>query len=402
MINDRLRINQESVTHLDWTSHYMERIPPSGTLKIYDLACKLESQGKNVYHFEVGQPDFPTPRNIVDAAIDAMHNGMTRYTSSRGINQLLDAIEASYKKRGISIDGRENVVVTPGAKMALFQGFLAAIDSGDDVLLLSPSWPTYKVMLRILGAKPVDVPTSTGYEIDEEELKCHMSRSVTAMIVNAPNNPTGGVLSKDNMKLIHDLSVDNDFVIYSDEIYESLVYDECHQTSMLELDPTMENTCVISGFSKAYSMTGWRLGYAIGNPETINNMIRIQQNTTSCATSFVQAAGVEALVGDQSFVESMKSEFQIRRDEIVRLLNEIDDVECMKPKGAFYVFPDFAKIGLTSNTLAELLLKKTGVTTAPGIVFGDEYDTHLRFSYATSVELIREGIGKMREFLETL
>jgi len=163
-------------------------------------------------------------------------------------------------------------------------------------LLLSPSWPTYKVMLRILGAKPVDVPTSTGYEIDEEELKCHMSRSVTAMIVNAPNNPTGGVLSKDNMKLIHDLSVDNDFVIYSDEIYESLVYDECHQTSMLELDPTMENTCVISGFSKAYSMTGWRLGYAIGNPETINNMIRIQQNTTSCATSFVQAAGVEALV----------------------------------------------------------------------------------------------------------
>jgi aspartate/methionine/tyrosine aminotransferase len=380
----------------------MERIPPSGTLRIYDLACKLEDEGKPVYHFEVGQPDFPTPNNIVDAAIDAMQKGMTRYTSSRGIPQLLDAIEASYNKRGIQINGRKNVIVTPGAKMALFQGFLATIDDGDDVLVLSPSWPTYKVMLRILGAKPVDVETFPGYKIDEEKLKCKISRTVSAVVVNTPNNPTGGVLSRKDLKLLHDLAEDHDFVVYSDEIYESLTYDGTTQTSMLELDPAMEHTCVISGFSKAYSMTGWRLGYAICNAETIDNMVRIQQNTTSCATSFVQAAGVEALAGDQSFVKAMRDEYQKRRDEIVRLFCEIESVHCVSPEGAFYVFPDFSEIGLSSNTLAELLLKKTGVTTAPGIMFGESYDNHLRFSYPTSIETIREGIGRMAHFLDSL
>jgi aspartate/methionine/tyrosine aminotransferase len=257
-------------------------------------------------------------------------------------------------------------------------------------------------MLRILGAKPVDVDTLPGFKIDEELLKCKISRTVSAMIVNTPNNPSGGVLSKEDLKLIHDLAEDHDFVIYSDEIYESLTYDGVYQTSMLELDPAMEHTCVINGFSKAYSMTGWRLGYAIGNEETINNMIRIQQNTTSCATSFVQAAGIEALVGEQHSIEEMRKEYQRRRDEITRLFNEIDVIDCVSPQGAFYVFPDFSKIGLTSNTLAELLLKKTGVTTAPGIIFGDSYDNYLRFSYATSIETLREGIGKMTEFLENL
>ena len=380
----------------------MERIPASGTLKIYELACKLESEGKDVYHFEVGQPDFPTPKNITNAAIDALNKGMTRYTPSRGIPTLLDAIEASYRRRGIEIDGRKNVIVTPGAKMALFKSFLSTIDAGDDVLMLAPSWPTYKVMLRILGAKPVDVITHPGYVIDEEELKCRISRSVTAMVINTPNNPSGGVLSKDDMKLIHDLSVDHVFVVYSDESYEALVYNSEKQTSLLELDPGMENTLVISGFSKAYSMTGWRLGYAIGNEESIGNMARIQQNTTSCATSFVQAAGVEALVGDQSSIEEMRQEYQKRRDLIVDLICNIEGVECVIPQGAFYIFPDFTTKGLSSNTLAELLLKKTGVTTAPGIVFGDNYDSHLRFSYATTPELIREGIGRMTEFLETI
>ncbi|MDH4212808.1 MAG: pyridoxal phosphate-dependent aminotransferase [Candidatus Thorarchaeota archaeon] len=387
---------------MDWTSHTMERIPESGTLKMFDLAKSLESQGKKVYHFEVGQPDFPTPDNIVKAGIEALKKGLTRYTPARGIPQILDAIQGYYMSRGIKINGRNNVIVTPGAKMALFQGFLSTIDAGDDVLLLAPAWPTYRVMIRTVNAKPVDVCTSPNYGLDEEALKHAVSRTVSALVINSPNNPTGGVLSKEDMKLIYDLAMDHDFVVFSDEIYETLVYDGFKQTSMLEVDPTLERTLVINGMSKSYSMTGWRLGYAIGNEETISNMARIQQNTTSCATSFVQYAGVEALTGNQNSINVMVKEYQARRDEITRLFNEIEGVPCLNPMGAFYVFPDFTRFGLSSNTLAELLLKKTGVCCTPGIAFGAKYDNYLRFSYPISVSEIQEGMARLAEFLPTL
>lgn len=369
---------------------------------MYDLALRMEAEGKRIFHFEVGQPDFPTPEYIVKAGIEALQHGFTRYTSSRGIPPLLDGIENHYAGRGISIDGSKNVIVTPGAKMALFQGFLSTLDASDDVLVLSPAWPTYRVMIRTIGAKPVDVCTDPGYMIDEEELKNSCSKSVTAFVLNTPNNPTGGVLSKEDMKLVHDLAVDYDFVVFSDEIYEMLVYDGFKQTSMLEIDPTMEHTLVINGFSKTYAMTGWRLGYAIGNKETINNMVRIQQNTTSCATSFVQYAGSEALKGDQSSIKKMTKEYQKRRDTITSIFCNMPGVQCVNPKGAFYVFPDFSVYNLSSNTLAELILKKTGVTSTPGIIFGKNYDDHLRFSYAASLEDIKDGLANLADFLLTL
>lgn len=369
---------------------------------MFELAKRIENQGRHVYHFEVGEPDFPTPDNIVKAGIEALKHGYTRYTSSRGIPHLLEAIEKFYQRRNMTIDGGKNVIVTPGAKMALFQGFLSTLDAGDDVLLLAPAWPTYRVMVRTAGAKPVDVNTRAPYELDEEALKNAIARSVTALIINSPNNPTGGVLGKDQLKLIYDLAEDNDFVIFSDEIYEALVFDGIKQTSMLEVDTALERTLVISGFSKTYAMTGWRLGYAIGNEETINNMVRIQQNTTSCATSFVQFAGVEALNGDQSSVTKMIEEYNMRRDVVTNLFNEIPGVACVHPKGAFYAFPDFCDVGLSSQTLAELLLQKTGVSCTPGIVFGKHFDSHLRFSFATSMDEIKEGIATLKEYLETL
>ncbi|MHA1902539.1 MAG: pyridoxal phosphate-dependent aminotransferase [Candidatus Thorarchaeota archaeon] len=387
---------------MDWTSHTMERIPPSGTLRMAELARKAEDEGKKVYHFEIGQPDFPTPPNIVKAAHDALKSGHTRYTSSRGILPLLDAIQDTYSNRGLEIDGRKNVIVTPGAKMALFGGFLATVDSGDDILLLSPAWPTYRVMTRAVGAKPVDVHTTEGYVLDEEELKARVTKTVTVLVINSPNNPTGGILTKENMKLILDLAEDNDFVVFSDEIYESLVYNGVKQTSMLEIDPSMEHSLVISGFSKSYAMTGWRLGYAIGNPETIDNLVRIQQNTTSCATAFVQYAGVAALKGNQSSIEMMKSEYERRRNQILRLLCEIDGIQCLSPPGAFYAFPDFSVYDLSSSTLAELILKKTGVVTTPGKAFGARYDNHLRFSYATDPDTIEEGLTKLKEFMPSI
>ena len=380
----------------------MERIPASGTLKMFELAKRLESEGKRIYHFDIGQPDFPTPDNIVAAGIEALKHGFTRYTPARGIPPLLDAIEQHYANRGITVSGTKNVIVTPGAKMALFQGFLSTIDAADDVLLLSPAWPTYRVMTRTVGAKPVDVETFPGYVLDEEALKDACSKSVTALVINTPNNPTGGVLERDHMKLIHDLAVDYDFVVFSDEIYEMLVYDGFKQTSMLEIDPGLENSLVINGMSKTYSMTGWRLGFAIGNEETINNMVRIQQNTTSCATSFVQYAGVEALTGDQSSIKRMTTEYQKRRDVVTNIFCHMPGIQCVNPKGAFYVFPDFSTYGLSSNTLAELVLKKTGITSTPGIAFGKNYDDHLRFSYATEISEIKEGLAKLSEFLLTL
>lgn len=380
----------------------MERIPASGTLKMFELATRLEAQGKRIYHFEVGQPDFPTPEHIVAAGIEALQQGFTRYTSSRGIPPLLDAIEKHYAKRGIEIDGSKNVIVTPGAKMALFQGFLSTIDAGDDVLLLSPAWPTYRNLVRTVGAKPVDIKTHPRYAIDEEDLKHHCSKSVTALIINTPNNPTGGVLMKAHLELIHDLAVDHDFVVFSDEIYEKLVYNGFKQISMLEIDPNMDHTLIINGFSKAYAMTGWRLGFAVGNQETIGNMVRIQQNTTSCATSFVQYAGTKALTGDQSSIKRMTDEYEKRRDAITNIFNNMEGIFCINPMGAFYVFPDFSAYNLSSNTLAELILKKTGVTCTPGISFGKSYDDHLRFSYATDLSVIKEGLRALSEFLPTL
>ncbi|MFW9770430.1 MAG: pyridoxal phosphate-dependent aminotransferase [Candidatus Thorarchaeota archaeon] len=387
---------------MDWTSHTMERIPASGTLKMFDLARKLEAEGRRVFHFEVGQPDFPTPDNIIDAGIQALKDGHTRYTSSRGIPSLLQAIESSYGRRGMEIDGGKNVIVTPGAKMALFQGFLSVLDTGDDVLLLAPAWPTYRVMIRTAIAKPIDVSTKSGYELDREALKNAASKSVTAIIINSPNNPSGGVLSKDDLKFIFDLAEDRDFVVFSDEIYEALIYGDTKRASMLEVDPTLERTLIINGFSKTYAMTGWRLGYAIGNEEVIENMVRIQQNTTSCAASFVQYAGVEALEGDQSSVLKMISAYEERRDLLSKLLNRIPGVNCINPKGAFYAFPDFSAVGLSSQTLAELILRKTGLCTTPGIVFGKKYDNNLRFSYAASMDDIKEGLELLTEFIPTL
>jgi aspartate/methionine/tyrosine aminotransferase len=380
----------------------MERIPASGTLKMFELAKKLEAKGRKIYHFEVGEPDFPTPPNVVEAGIKALNEGHTKYVSSRGAPPLLDAIADYYNQRNIKIDSQENVIVTPGAKMALFSGIMAIIDRGDEVLCLSPAWPTYRVMIRMVGAKPVDVPMSLDFQLDEEALKSAMTRTVTALIINSPSNPTGGVLTKEHLKIVYDLACDNDFVVFSDEIYESLVYDGFRQTSMLDVDPDMKRSLIINGFSKSYAMTGWRLGYAIGNSKTISNMIRIQQNTTSCAADFSQLAAVEALKGDQTSIEKMRLAYQKRRDVITQLFCGMDGVSCISPKGAFYVFPDFSEYNLSSTTLAELLLKKIGVVGTPGTAFGNAYDSHLRFSYSASMSDIQEGISKLRDYLPSL
>ncbi|MEM2143214.1 MAG: pyridoxal phosphate-dependent aminotransferase [Candidatus Thorarchaeota archaeon] len=387
---------------MDWTSLRMQQITASETLKMLEIATLLESEGRRVYHFEVGQPDFPTPSHIIEAGIEAMRNGFTRYVSSRGIPGILDAIAEYYQKRGISIDGRSNVVVTPGAKMALFMGFLSTIDPGDDVILLNPAWPSYRVMIQNAGGRVVDVNTSALYQLDTERLKEKITKRTTCVVINSPNNPTGGVMSRDELRAVYDLACDHDFVIFSDEIYEALTYDGVEPVSMLEIDPSLERTLVINGFSKTYSMTGWRLGFAVGNKTTIDNMVRVQQNTTSCATSFVQKAGIAAIRGDNSFINSVRAEYQRRRDRMLELLLSIEGVSCARPKGAFYLFPDFSEFGIRSNELSELLLTETGVVTTAGSAFGSDYDYHLRFSYATSMKEIEDGMSALVSFMNRL
>jgi aspartate/methionine/tyrosine aminotransferase len=369
---------------------------------MFELASRLEAEGKRIYHFEVGQPDFPTPENITNAAIGALKAGMTKYVSSRGIPPLLDAIADSYAERGIGVAGRKNVIVTPGAKMALFMGVLSTIDAGDDVLLLTPAWPSYQVMVRNAGGNPIEVPTDARYTFDVESLKENLTPNCRCLIINSPNNPTGGVLSREDLRAIYELACEENFVVFSDEIYESLIYDGAQQVSMLEIDPSMERTLVVNGFSKAYSMTGWRLGYAVGNSETIGNMVRIQQNTTSCATSFVQVAGVEALTGDQTCIELMRQAYKRRRNRMKEIFCSMDDITCVKPLGAFYVFPDFSTYGIGSEELAERILRETGVVCTPGRVFGADFDNHLRFTYATGIEEIEEGLAILDKYLKTL
>ncbi|MGM0687584.1 MAG: aminotransferase class I/II-fold pyridoxal phosphate-dependent enzyme, partial [Promethearchaeati archaeon] len=293
-------------------------------------------------------------------------------------------------------------VVTPGAKMALFGAILSTIDRGDDVLILAPAWPTYRVLTRTAGGIPIDVSTDSDYRLDRESLKTALNKDVRGLVINSPNNPTGGVINKDDLRFIHDLAIDHDIVVFSDEIYEELVFDGFEQPSMLEIDPALQHTVIINGFSKAYAMTGWRLGYAIGNAVTIDNMVRIQQNTTSCAASFVQYAGVEALEGDQSGIDQMRAEYQKRRDRIIDIFYSMEGVDCVNPAGAFYVFPDFSHYGISSATLAEMLLLKAGVTSVPGTVFGTDYDSNLRFSFATSMDVIEEGLTKVNKYLQTL
>ncbi len=384
---------------MNWTGKWMGYIPESATLRMFELAKARESTGKRVYHFEVGQPDFPTPRNIVEAARNALELGHTGYTSARGIYELREAISETYLSHG-QVDPKTQIIVTPGAKFALFASILSSIDPLREVLILTPAWPSYLVMVRAARARPVVVPAGDDYHFDEEILKSRLTPKTQGIIINTPNNPTGGILTKEDMKSISDIAEDYNLHVFSDEIYDKLVYTPEPVTSMLDIDPNLEHTVIINGFSKSYSMTGWRLGYALSNPEVISNMVRIQQNTTTCATSFVQYAGIEALRGPQDSIKKMVSEYKRRLDVVYDIVRSIDGVRVTKPKGTFYIFPDFSELGIEDKTFAEELLRETGVCTTPGSAFGVAGQGHLRISFSVSLEELKVGLNVLKTYIE--
>jgi len=379
----------------------MSRIPPSGTIMMAEIARKMEREGKKIYHMEVGEPDFDTPQHIKNAAYKAIREGFTHYTSSKGIPELREAVSEYLKgERGIDADPEKEILITPGTKHAIYCCCQATIDEGDEVLLLSPIWTTFFAAVKAVGGKPIEVPTDENYDVDEEEFKSLLSERTKMIVINSPNNPTGGVAGERTLKLLADTAVERDLLVLSDEIYERFLYDGVKSPSIASFGGMKERTIVVNGWSKAYAMTGWRLGYAVAEKSIIEAMMKIQQMTTTCPPSFVQKAGVEALKGPQECVRDMIRKYDERRRVVVERLNRIDGVNCPRPKGAFYVFPSFKSFGMPSKEIVETLLIRKGVCATPGTAFGETGEGHIRFSYATSLDVINKAMDLLAEFVE--
>jgi len=367
-------------------------IEESATVRVADKANELRASGVDVISFSLGEPDFPTPKHICDAAAKAMNDGKTHYTSSAGIPELREAIAEKLRTENRLDVKAKQVLVTPGAKHAIYEVCMSILDEGDEAILFDPAWVTLDACIKVSGAK-------TKWVSEVEDLHKAITKKTKLIIVNSPNNPAGYVFSKEELKTVADLAIDRDLFVLSDEVYEKIVYD-VEQFSIGSMDGMPERTITINAFSKSYAMTGWRLGYAVAPPQVFRNMLKLQQHTATCATSFVQYGGLAALKGDQKCVAEMVKEFHARRDLIISGLNSIG-LRCEKPDGAFYVFLDVSKYG-DGLKVSELLLNKGHVAVTPGGDFGPSGKNRIRFSYATSRENISEGVRRIGEALETV
>jgi aspartate/methionine/tyrosine aminotransferase len=377
----------------------MQTIEPSGTIAMAEKAREMQRAGRKILNLDVGEPDFDTPEHIKQAAIDAIKNGFTHYTSSKGTAELRQAIAADLAARNIKADPQKEIIVTPGGKHALYCACLATLNPEDEVLILAPTWPTHFQCVEVAEARAIEVSCGPSYSLDEEALKNRITDRSKMILVSSPNNPTGGAMDMHDIRLIADLVVDHDLLILSDEIYDRIVFDDFKIRSPASFDEVRERCIVINGFSKAYAMTGWRLGYAFGHEKIIEAMVRIQQSTTTCPASFVQEAGIAALRGPQDSISKMVREYDRRRKFTVEQLNKIAGLSCNMPKGAFYVFPEIKRLGTTSLEFCSRLLEEEGVSATPGSVFGESGEGYFRISYATSLETISEAVKKIKGFV---
>ncbi len=377
-----------------------------GTESAFSVLAKaraLEARGRDVIHLEIGEPDFDTPEHIVEAGCRALRGGQTHYTPAAGIPELREAIATDVaRSHGICVDP-EQVVVTPGGKPIMFFTILALVEEGDEVLLPNPAFPIYESMVNFVGGRPVFVPLRQehGFRFDLDEFRAGLSEKTRLVILNSPANPTGGVLTPEDMAgLAEALRERPDVFVLSDEIYSRLVYESPFASIASEpgLGPD-GRTVILDGFSKTYAMTGWRLGYGVMPEPLAEQVTRLQVNSNSCAAAATQHAGLAALAGPQDGVERMLSEFRARRDLIVGGLNELPGVECATPQGAFYAFPCITETGHSADALADLLLEEAGVSCLSGAGFGRHGEGHLRFSYANSRENIARALERMGEIL---
>lgn len=383
-------------------SSKVKKVKPSATLEITARAKALSKEGKDIVTLGAGEPDFDTPPHIKSALFKAVEEGFIYYTPTPGIPELREAISEKLKRDSKVSYSPEEIIATPGAKQAIYEAVQAITTAGDEILIPDPWWVSYVPIVQLADGKPVFIPTyeADGFRLMGDAIEEKITGSTRAIILNSPNNPTGSVLLKEDLKGIADICTDRDILVISDEVYEPMTYD-CEHISIASLDGMMERTITINGFSKAYSMTGWRLGYAAAPIEIIKAMTRIQAHSVSHATSFVQKAGVEALTGPQNCVREMAGEFKKRRYAIVGLLNAIEGVTCALPMGAFYAFANFKAIEPDSFKLAGHLLEN-GVAAVPGRAFGKQGEGFLRLSYATSMENIKEGVSRIEKAVSRL
>jgi len=371
-------------------------------LKYLAKANQMEAEGHDMIRFEIGQPDFDTPDVVKNEAKKALDDGFTHYVPTDGIPELKEAIQEDIEKtRGFKPD-LDQIMVLPGAKPGLFFGIMSTVKQGDEVIYQNPFYFTYDSMFGFLGAKKnqISLFEQDEFRMTPDQVQEKMSDETKLILLNSPQNPTGGVLNKTDVKAIAEIAEEHNAYVLTDEIYSKMLYDGQTHYSPAYLDECKERTMIVDGFSKAYSMTGWRLGYIVAPKEIIHKIDLLFADVGSCTTSFVQKGGVSALHHGQSFVDSIMAKFAERRKAIVTGLNEVPGFSCIYPKGAFYVFPNISKTGMKSEALANYIIEEAKVCLLPGTAFGSQGEGFLRLSYASSLESIHEGIKRLKKAME--
>ncbi len=381
-------------------SELLQGIPPSATLAVNDKAKALKAAGRDVISLAGGDPDFDTPENIVQAAMQALNAGDTHYPPSRGTMAMRQAVaDKMQRDYGLSVDPATQVLVSPGAKFLLYAALRALVNPGDEVLVFEPYWVSYVPMVIMAGATPVTVSldAAQGFTITPDVAR-YITPRTKVMMVNSPNNPTGHVISPQEAEVIRTLVLENDLYLISDEIYEKLIFEGQH-INLASLPDMADRTLTVNGHSKAYAMTGWRLGWAAGPEDVIGLMAKLQSQTVTSAASFTMAAGAEALKGPQDAVEAMRQAYMARRDFMVTALNAIPGVECDPPSGAFYLFVRFPGLSDNSMEIANILLEEADIAATPGVAFGQAGEGHVRFSIATAMSELERAVSRIEKLM---
>ena len=385
--------------------HLAERLSRLGTESAFEMAGKaraLEAQGHKIIHLEIGEPDFATPEHIIAAGCTALHHGATHYSPPAGLPELRAAVARTIgRERGLELTP-EQVVITPGAKPIMFFAILALVEAGQEVIYPNPGFPIYESLIRFVGARPVPMPLreERGFRLDVGEFRTLVNERTALVILNSPQNPTGGVLTRDDLAAIAEVCVAHDVPVLADEIYQHILYEG--EFASITAQPGMspsERTIILHGFSKSYAMTGWRLGYGVMPVPLAEHVARLMVNSNSCTAAATQWAGLAALEGPQDSVQTMVAAFRERRDVLVNGLNTLPGVHCTMPSGAFYAFPNIRGTGMNSHDCAEFMLHRAGVACLSGATFGAYGEGYLRLSYANTLDALREALEHMREAL---
>ncbi len=381
----------------------MERLGTETAFEVMARAKALEAKGKDMIYLQIGEPDFPTPKNIIEAGVKALRDGETHYAPAAGIMPLREAIVDDVEARRGVRPKVEEVIVTPGAKPIMYFVIMACIETGDEVIYPNPGFPIYESVINFVGGTPVALPLweENHFRFNLDEFRSLVTDRTRMIIINSPQNPTGGVLTREDVEVVAEVARKKNILVLTDEVYKNIIYEGEH-ASIYSMPGMQEQTILLDGFSKTYAMTGWRLGFGVMREDLAKKVEQLMINSNSCTATFSQYAAVEALKGPTDEVDAMVETFRQRRDFIVTGLNEIPDVSCITPKGAFYVFPNVKNVRMSSQELEHYLLNEAGVAVLSGTAFGKYGDGYLRFSYANSIENIGKALERMKAALEKL